>query len=103
MLLDHDRRLGKLEGQFQSLEIKMGSVESGVHRVESTVLRESKTQTDLLNTLIGHHFEVKKAEHLSQTDLKKTDKMNKKEIIVAALGSIGILTGVVTSIYNLFQ
>lgn len=78
---DHERRIGTLEVNYKSLESKISSMETGIHRVESTVLRESKSQSDLLNKLIEHHF-----------GQVQTKTLAKKEIWIAVLGTGGIYT-----------
>jgi hypothetical protein len=86
-LLNHEERLTTLEKNYSNLVGEITSVKNGQLQLENTVLRTSQDQSGLLNTLITNSF-----------DLKKTKAVSRKEIIIAGIGSGGVLGIVVGSI-----
>jgi hypothetical protein len=86
-LLDHEGRIKSLELSYSRLEGKLTTVENGQIQLENTVLKTSQGQNELLNKLIDNTF-----------DLKKTKAISRKEIIIAGIGSGGILGIIVGAI-----
>jgi hypothetical protein len=91
MLDDHEQRITALERNYEKVEIRMGGVENGIGRVESTVLREGQNQTHMLNRILEQHFELKKAAAEQTHDLKKTKSSLVKDIVLGLFGAGGFL------------
>jgi hypothetical protein len=94
VMTDHEERIKNLEvnynnlvGEISSVKEEVTFVKTGQLRLENTVLTVSQNQNGLLNTLIANTF-----------DLKKTKTISRKEIIIAGIGSGGILGVIVGAI-----
>jgi hypothetical protein len=94
IVTDHEDRIKALEinysnlvGEISSVKDEVTFVKTGQLRLENTVLTVSQNQNGLLNTLIANTF-----------DLKKTKTISRKEIIIAGIGSGGILGIIVGAI-----
>jgi hypothetical protein len=86
-LLDHESRIKNLEKNYDNLVGEITSVKNGQLQLENTVLKTSQGHNELLNKLIDNTF-----------DLKKTKTVSRKEIIIAGIGSGGVLGVVVGGI-----
>jgi hypothetical protein len=100
----------KLESKVISIEDKVVSIEMGQKGLETTVLKESSVQKDLLTTLLQHTLETKKQESTqqfelkkSEVELKKTREISRKEIWVAALGGGGVIGTIIGGVLVYLQ
>ena len=90
-LLDHETRIKSLELSYANLVGEITSVKNGQLQLENTVLKTSQGQSDLLNKLIDNTF-----------DLKKTNVVSRKEMVIAAIsggGVLGILIGAIIKFF----
>jgi len=76
---NHEQRITDLEKSYVALENKINVVETGLYRVENTVVAEFREQRGLLNRLIENQFKLDK------------QKLTGKEKVRLAL--ISLLTG----------
>lgn len=85
---DHERRIGVLESNYATLFNKVQTVETGVTRVENTVMTEGMESRKLINRMIENQF------NLNKKKLSVKEKVQLALIAAAstALGAGGIIT-----------
>lgn len=70
---DHERRIGILESNYATLFNKVQTVETGVTRVENTIMLEGQENRKLMTKMIDNQFNLSKK------------KMSTKEKVTLAL------------------
>ena len=97
MVQDHEQRLTVLERNYTDMQQKMQSVETGMHRVEKTLLVEGKEQKDLINKQREEQDTQRKEQDallkevlVHTLGIKKTNNAKKWELAVALFGGGGL-------------
>lgn len=98
MVQDHEQRLTVLEKNYSDMQQKMQAVETGMHRVEKTLLVEGKEQKDLINQQRKEQDEQRKEQNemikevlVHTLGIKKTNNTKKWELLLALCGGGGIV------------
>lgn len=68
-LLDHEKRISRLENNYSQLEVKLANVEANQLKLENTILHEGKETRSLLNKIIEHNHSMEKLKHESKQSL----------------------------------
>lgn len=82
ILDDHEKRIGVLESNYATLFNKVQTVETGVTRVENTVMAEGRESRKLIDKMISNQFQ-----------LNKKKLSTKEKIIIAAITTVGTTIG----------
>ena len=90
MVQDHEQRLTVLEKNYSDMQQKMQAVETGMHRVEKTLLVEGKEQKDLINIQRKEQDALLKEVLVHTLGIKKTNNAKKWELAVAVFGGGGL-------------
>lgn len=120
MVLDHEKRIQHLEGQYSSLNNRMSSFENNQLRFENTLLKEFQETRNLFTNVISHdqsiesaRLEMDKEIHNFRMELEKKQKESdmeaaskarelKKEVLLKVVGYGAPIIGIVTYLIQHF-
>lgn len=77
---DHEQRILQLEQNYSEVRKEIAGVQTSQYRIETTVLKESQEQKQLLNKLIDYHL-----------DTKRFNLDKKWQFLLTAIGSGGLI------------
>jgi predicted nuclease with TOPRIM domain len=103
---NHEERISKLEDNQKEINESMKDLkdhqqktQNALLNIESTVMKESNSQKELLGTLISHHFNMKSQELNGKTEVSKL----KWQTVTGLLGSGGFIVVIMQWIITLVQ
>lgn len=91
ILQDHEKRIVVLEHGYQHVSDKLTSLESGMLRVENTVLSEGRENRALVKTMLENQFQLNKK--------KLTSSEKVKVALISTFGTIlggGAIVGIIS-------